>query len=108
MVIRGLPVIAAAEPKYSGLGIVEEPKTQDEYFELLEKFMASQHRPSLEQIQKGKEFQYMVFKGFSFQAQGTTYRANTCRLKQMPNQEEHDKFYQILVGEAPAPDIENA
>lgn len=107
MVIRGLPVIAAADPKYSGLGIVEEPRTQQEYFELLEKFMSTQHRPSTNQIQKGKEFQYMVFKGFSFQAQGTTYRADSCRLGNMPNQEEHDRFYKILVGEAPAPDLLN-
>jgi hypothetical protein len=108
MVIRGLPVIAAAEPKYSGLGIVEEPKSKEEYFQLLEKFMTTQHRPAPEQIQKGKEFQYMVFKGFSFQAQGTSYRADSCRLGNMPNQEEHDRFYKILVGEAPAPDLVNA
>ena len=108
MVIRGLPVIAAAEPKYAGLGIVEEPKTQEEYFEMLNAFMQTQHRPRPEQIQKGKEFQYMVFKGFSFQAQGTTYRANSCQIGNMPNQEEHDRFYKILVGHEPAPDLINA
>ncbi len=99
MVIRGIPVISAANAKYSGLGIVEEPINKEEYFNLLEKLMATQYRPHQQQIQKGKEFQYMVFKGFSFQAQGINYRANTCAIGKMPNQEEHDKFYRIVLGE---------
>ena len=35
MVARGIPVLAAAHPKYHGLGLVEEPRTIPEYFEAL-------------------------------------------------------------------------
>jgi hypothetical protein len=104
MVVRGVPVAVAANPKYSGLGIVEEPASRDEYFALLERWAANMERPSREQVTQGKRYLHMVFKGFSFEAGGRDYRAMGCRLGAMPSQEEHDQFYRILIGDAPMPD----
>ncbi|MBN8694118.1 MAG: hypothetical protein J0L69_13060 [Bacteroidetes bacterium] len=105
LVARGVPVILAAATKYYGLGIGDEPKTIDEYFTLLNKYKEIEHKPSPEQIQKAKEYLYMVFKGFSFEAQGRSFRADTCKLGKMPSQEEHDKYFQILLKQIPAPDL---
>jgi len=107
MVVRGVPVIAAAKPKYSGMGIVEEPKSPEEFFSLIDEFSSKDVRPTLEQIQKAKEYLYLVFKGFSFEAQGRNFRASTCKLNNMPLQEEHDRFYRILLRLEKAPDLIN-
>lgn len=107
LVARGVPVVLAAATKYYGLGIGDEPKTIEQYFNLLNKYKESEHKPSPEQIQKAKEYLYMVFKGFSFEAQGRSYRADTCMLGKMPAQEEHDKYFQILLKQIPAPDLHN-
>jgi len=106
LVVRGVTAIAAAQPKYYGLGIVQEPKNQEEYFQMLDLLIDNGQRPNVTQIQKAKEYLYLVFKGFSFEAQGENYRAVSCRLGDMPNQEEHDRFYKILLKEAPAPDLQ--
>ncbi len=107
MVVRGVPVIAAANPKYSGMGIVEEPKSKEDFFRLIDEFSKKEVRPTLDQIQKAKEYLYLVFKGFSFEAQGRNFRASTCRLNDMPTQEEHDRFYRILLRLEQAPDRVN-
>ncbi len=104
MVVRGIPVISGAMPKYTGLGIVDEPKTQEEYFSLIDNYSKSEIKPTAEQILKAKEYLHLVFKGFSFEAQGRTFRANSCKLNKMPSQAEHDRFYKILLGLEPAPD----
>jgi hypothetical protein len=104
MVLRGIPVITAANPKYAGMGIVEEPGTKKDYYDMITRFLENQIRPDAQQVQRAKEFQYIVFKGFSFQAQGTTYRAMTCKVDKMPRQKEHDRFFGILSGEEEAPD----
>ncbi len=108
MVVRGVPVIAAANPKYAGLGIVEEPATAEAFFGLIDEYAKKNIRPTVEQIQKAKEYLYLVFKGFSFEAQGRNFRATTCKLNHMPLQEEHDRFYKILLKEEKAPDLINA
>lgn len=108
MVVRGVPVIAAANPKYAGLGIVDEPTTAEDFFRLIDEYAKKDIRPTVEQIQKAKEYLYLVFKGFSFEAQGRNFRASTCRLNDMPSQEEHDRFYKILLKEEKAPDLINA
>ncbi len=107
MVVRAVPVIAAAKPKYAGLGIVEEPKSAKAFFQLIDEYAKKEIRPTVEQIQKAKEYLYLVFKGFSFEAQGRNFRATTCKLNNMPSQEEHDKFYRILLRLDPAPDASN-
>ena len=104
-VVRGLPAIAAARPKYTGMGIVEEPVTRDGYFSLLERHALEAQRPSLTQIIQGKRYLHVVFKGFSFEACGRNYRATGCRLGHMASQSEHDRFYRILVGDESMPDV---
>lgn len=104
LVLRGIPVIAGASPKYAGLGIVEEPKSVEEYFNFIDKLSLNDIRTTAHQIQVAKEYLYVVFKGFSFEAQGRTYRADSCYLNNMPNQEEHDRFFKILLKEETAPD----
>lgn len=103
-VVRGLPTCVAALPKYSGLGIVEEPSNRREYFALLERWAQDSVRPTAEQIVQGKRYLHMVFKGFSFEAGARNYLATGLRLGEMPNQAEHDRFYRILVGDEPMPD----
>jgi hypothetical protein len=105
MVARGIPVITAAKPKYTGMGIVEEPETIEAFFDLINKFASNDLRPSIEQMQKAKEYLYLVFKGFSYKAQGQSYRALSCKLGNMPDQEEHDMFYKILLKLEKAPDL---
>jgi hypothetical protein len=105
-VVRGLPAVVAAAPKYGGLGIVREPGTVEDYFAELERLGATAVRPSREQIAQGRRYLFMVFRGFSFEATGRNYRATGCVLGAMANQPEHDRFYRILVGDEPMPDIE--
>jgi len=104
-VVRGLPAAVAAKPKYGGLGIVEEPTSRDEYFALLERWASHAERPTDVQITQGKRYLHMVFKGFSFEAYGRNYRATGCNIDRMPNQTEHDRFYRIIVGDEPMPDL---
>ncbi len=104
-VVRGLPAAVAAKPKYGGLGIVEEPASRPEYFALLERWATRVERPTAGQMTQGKRYLHMVFKGFSFEAGGRNYRATGCLMDRMPNQSEHDRFYRILVGDEPMPDV---
>lgn len=105
MVVRGVPVISAALTKYYGLGIVEEPKTREEYFELIDYYSKNEIKPTKEQVDKAKEYLYLVFKGFSFEAQGRTFRASSCKLGKMPSQSEHDRFFRILMKLETPPDM---
>lgn len=97
MVVRGIPVISGARPKYTGLGIVEEPASQADYFALLERWSAGPPRPTAQQILAAKQYLYVVFKGFSFEAWSKNTYITGCRLNEMPNQAEHDAFYRELV-----------
>jgi hypothetical protein len=96
--------MAAGRPKYTGLGVVEEPASREIYFATLARWAESAPRPSAEQIRAGKQFLHMVFKGFSFEAGSRTYYADQLFLGAMPSQEEHDRFFSILIGESPQPD----
>lgn len=104
LVARGIPVIAAAKPKYTGLGIVEEPFDTEQFFILIQKYSEETVPPTSEQIETAKRYLYVVFKGFSFEAQGRTFRAGSCQLNNMPNQLDHDRFFRIIMKEVPAPD----
>lgn len=104
MVVRGLPVVNAARPKYSGLGIVEEPTSKEAYFQQLDTWSREPVRPTPDQMRAGRRYLHLVFKGFSFPAYGTNYHATTCTLNGMPDQLAHDRFYRILLGLEPAPD----
>lgn len=105
-VVRGLPAVVAAKPKYGGLGIVEEPKSRDEYFGLLGRWAEKAERPTVNQILQGKRYLHMVFKGFSFEAGARNYAATGLHLGAMSNQVEHDRFYRIITGDEPMPDVE--
>ncbi len=104
-VVRGLPAMVAARPKYEGMGIVQEPATREEYFAQLERWAERAERPSPEAITQGKRYLHVVFKGFSFEAGARNYRATGLHLDRMPNQAEHDRFYRILVADEPMPDV---
>lgn len=104
-VVRGLPAIVAASPKYAGLGIVDEPRSREDYFAALDRLATAPARPAPAQVAQGKRYLHMVFKGFSFEAMGRNYRATGCVLGAMANQPEHDRFYRILVGDEPMPDV---
>lgn len=104
LVVRGKQVITAALPKYYGLGIVNEPKSKKEYFDMIDMLAKTDIGSSVEQITRAKEYLYVVFKGFSYEAQGRDYHATSCRLDKMPSQVEHDNFYRILLKLAPNPD----
>lgn len=104
LVVRGVPACVAASPKYHGLGITEEPTSREDYFQLLETWGRAAVRPTASQIEAGRRYLHLVFKGFSFEASSRNYRATGFRLGAMPNQSEHDHFYQIILGEKPMPD----
>lgn len=101
LVVRGVPVLAAASPKYSGLGIVSEPASPEEYFRLLEAWSGARPAITESQIQAAKEYLYIVFKGFSYEAWGRDFLATSARLGSPRNPEEHDAFFRALVEEAP-------
>jgi hypothetical protein len=102
--VRGLPCMAAGRPKYTGLGIVEEPASKEAYFATLAAWAEAAPRPGPAQVRAGKQFLHMVFKGFSFEAGSRTYYADRLLLDAMPSQPEHDRFFAILLGDEPAPD----
>jgi hypothetical protein len=106
-VSRGLPTMVAAIPKYAGLDFVIEPESKNKYFEILEEWSKNITKPSPIEIQNAKRYLHMVFKGFSFESQGRTYRSMSNLIHNMPNQNEHDKFYKILFGEIPPPEQQN-
>jgi hypothetical protein len=103
-VVRGIPVIAVANAKYSGLGIMDEPATEEEYYSLLDTYDQGNIVPNESQKQKAMEYLYMVFKGFSFEAFGKNFSAGSTIMNKMSNQKEHDTFYKIILGLIPAPD----
>ncbi|MGB4850566.1 MAG: hypothetical protein WBP41_21750, partial [Saprospiraceae bacterium] len=105
LVVRGIPVICAASPKYGGLGFVHEPRTKKEYFDMIREYARLPKKSTKEDEQlNARKYLYVVFKGFSFPAQGVDYSAKTLVLNNMPFQTEHDRFYSILTGESERPD----
>jgi hypothetical protein len=107
LVARNIPIICAASAKYDDIGIMNIPKTKAEYFTMLENIGKTiSTSTSTNQKLAAKKYLYTVFRGFSFPAQGVNYSAQSLRLNKMPEQEEHDLFYSIILGEIPRPDSE--
>lgn len=105
LVVRNIPVICAASPQYGKLGFVNLPQSKDEYFKLLRQYADASHTSTTEAEKlEAKKYLYVVFKGFSFPAQGSDFSARTLKLNHMPHQAEHDRLYQILVGSTERPD----
>jgi hypothetical protein len=99
MIIRGKPVIMAASPKYDDLGIVDVPKTQEEYFTKIDQTLENPAPPSAEVINRAKYYQRIVFKEMSIKAVGRNYLSWEMRLNRNPAFTQREKFYRILVGE---------
>jgi len=103
-VLRGLPVLSAAKPKYSGLGIVHEPISKTDYFKILDKWVTVQERPTRSQIIQGKKYLYVIFKRFSFEAFSPSYKATGLAFDKLQNSDNHNNFYKILIGDIQRPD----
>lgn len=104
MAARGLTVIAAGRPKYEGLGIVDEPLDANAYFAAIDKVPSDPRRPSSTCMLAAKRYLHLVFRGFSFSAQGTDYRAMSLDLDHPHSPAEHDTFFRIIAGRQRGPD----
>lgn len=104
MTARGLPVIAAGKPKYEGLGIVEEPADAAAYFAALDAWCQRPERPSAARVQAAKRYLHLVFKGFSFRAQGSDFRAMSLDLDRPEAPAEQEAFFRIVSGLQRGPD----
>lgn len=104
MVVRGVPTLCAASPKYAGLGIVTEPPSQAAYFAQLEQWVQHQERPRPEQILAGKRYMHLVFKGFSFEATDPQFNPECSRLPDGNLPADANRFYRILAGLDAPPD----
>lgn len=103
IVVRGRPVLAAARPKYSGLGIVEEPKTREDYFAILERLAREPEAPTQEQREMGKKYLAILSREFSYESFSATYRATGIHLSGHAPRGEFETFYRMLAGELPIP-----
>jgi hypothetical protein len=108
MTARGLPVIAAGRPKYEGLGIVDEPLEASGYFGAIAAVPSAPKRPSAARIVAAKRYLHLVFRGFSFNAQGTDFRAMSVNLDRPGSPADHDTFFRIISGREKGPDQEVA
>jgi hypothetical protein len=99
MVIRGKPVIMAANPKYGDLNLVEIPKTREEYFKKIEQMAAAPIPPSTDAINRAKYYQRILFKEMSLEVVGKNYTSTEYRLGKNRMHSDQEKFYRILVGE---------
>ena len=104
MTARGLPVIAAGRPKYEGLGIVDEPLDESAYFAAIDAVPSAPKRPSAARIVAAKRYLHLVFKGFSFCAQGSDFRAMSLDLDHPDSPAEHETFFRIIACRQRGPD----
>jgi hypothetical protein len=98
MVARGIPVLAAARPKYHGLGLVDEPRTIPEYFQALGRLATTAVHPTHEQQARARQYLSLVFSEFSFEAFSPGYRARDLSLD---GPADADVFYRIVAGDLP-------
>jgi hypothetical protein len=100
MVARGVPVLAAARPKYHELDLVEEPETVAGYLESLERMAAGQAAVPPERQARARAYLSLVFRDFSFHAFSPTYRARDLFLSGPGSPPDADLFYRIVAGDA--------
>lgn len=100
MVARGIPVLAAARPKYHELAIVEEPATIDGYFASLERLARETPMIAPERQAYAREYLSLVFRDFSFHAFSPTYRARDLFLSGPGSPPDAGLFYRIVAGDA--------
>lgn len=101
MVARGIPVLAAARPKYHELGLVVQPATVPEYFEELGRLAQWGAHPTPEQQTRARRYLNLVFSQFSFHAFSPTYRARDLFLAGPGSPADSDVFYRIVAGDLP-------
>jgi hypothetical protein len=101
MVARGIPVLAAARPKYHGLDVVQQPATIPEYFEAVTRLATHSSRPTPEQQARARRYLNVVFSEFSFQAFSPSYRARDLFLEGPGSPPDADVFYRIVAGDLP-------
>ncbi len=101
MVARGIPVLAAARPKYHGLGIVEQPANALAYFDALRRLAESGARSTPEQQAVARQYLNVVFREFSFDAFSRSYRARDLHLEGPGSPPDAEVFYRIVAGDLP-------
>jgi hypothetical protein len=99
LVARGVPTLAAARPKYHGLGLVEEPATVDEYFQAVGRLAGPREQPDAEQRARARSYLSLVFRDFSFDAFSPSYRARDLFLTGPESPADADVFYRIVAGD---------
>jgi hypothetical protein len=101
MVIRGCPVIAAGNPCYSGLGLVEEPVGPAQYFEKIAAALTQRSITTPEQQDAGKKYITIIYRDREFPAIGPDHLGQDVHLFDDRHDENRRRFYGILVGELP-------
>jgi hypothetical protein len=101
MVARGVPVIAAARPKYHELSLVQEPASIDAYFEAVTRLAYGGASPTEEEQARAREYLNLVFSEFSFDAFSRSYRARDLFLEGPEGPPDADVFYAIVAGDLP-------
>lgn len=101
MVVRNCPVVAAAKPKYHGLGIVKEPRSKQEYFQQISSLIAGPRATSPEQKEMALKYLTIIAKEFSYKAFGPGFRACGIDLDGHPPGGDVETFYRILAGDLP-------
>ena len=99
LIIRGVPVVMAANPKYSGIGIVDLPENEKDYFSRLLKAAEGNDVVSEHQKTMAKYYQLIVFKYMSLEATGKHYWSFEYTLANGWMHKEQETFYKIMVGE---------
>lgn len=107
---RGIPVVCAARPKYENLGFVKEPDSVESYYHQIEMAFEEKNLVPLteSQIEMAKRYLFITFKGFSFPGQDADYHPTNNRIGRMPDQKEHDRFFNIITTDIEAPDSNHA
>lgn len=101
MVARGIPVLAAARPKYHALGLVDEPSTASDYFDSLRWLASNRARTTPDQQARARQYLDVVFSQFSFDAFSPSYRARDLFLEGPGSPPDTEVFYRIVAGDLP-------
>jgi hypothetical protein len=101
MVARGIPVVAAARPKYHELSLVDEPASVAGYFDAVTRLAYGGAPPAEETQALAREYLNLVFSEFSFDAFSRSYRARDLFLEGPEGPPDADVFYAIVAGDLP-------
>jgi len=99
-VLAGLPTIAAAKPSYSGMGIVDEPKTKDAYFRKICEILSLPRLTSTEQKIQAKKYLTALYEEYCMVAFGPRHRASDLSLRH-PLNSSYGIFYRVMAGDLP-------